>query len=90
GLRTCKKSNIINEFEVKMHMQKKHPKEWQAIEDQRKERERQEDRQFQKTLYEAVGSKEKVETTKAPLYVSNKPPKARKDRRADTGRNSPK
>lgn len=65
GLRTCKKSNIINAFEVKQHMMKKHPKEWNAIEDKRKERERQEDRAFQKTLYEAVGSK-------APLYVSDK------------------
>ncbi len=67
GLRSCKKSNIINDFEVKQHMTKKHPKEWQAIEDMRKERERQEDRAFQKTLYEAVGSKQV-----APLYVSKK------------------
>ncbi|KKN22968.1 hypothetical protein LCGC14_0909710 [marine sediment metagenome] len=64
GLKTCKKSNIINAFEVKMHMLKKHPKEWNAIEDIRKERERQEDRAFQKTLYEAVGGKknEPIET----------------------------
>ena len=67
GFRTCKKSNIINAFEVKQHMLKKHPKEWNAIEDQRKEKERQEDRSFQKTLYEAVGGKEKP-----PLYVSDK------------------
>ena len=26
GLRTCKKSNITNDFEVKQHMSKKHPK----------------------------------------------------------------
>jgi len=68
GLRTCKKSNITNDFEVKQHMSKKHPKEWQALEDQRKERERQEDREFQRTLYEAIGKKEE----KAPLYVSDK------------------
>ncbi len=60
GLRTCKKSNIINAFEVKMHMLKKHPKEWQAIEDQRKEQERQEDRTFQRTLYEAIGGKKEA------------------------------
>ncbi|KKN72890.1 hypothetical protein LCGC14_0405940 [marine sediment metagenome] len=70
GLRVCKKSNIINKFEVKQHMSKKHPKEWQAIEDMRKEAERQEDRSFQKTLYEAVGGKKEV--TEAPLYVSAK------------------
>ena len=73
GLRTCRKSNIINAFEVKQHMMKKHPKEWQAIEDMRKERERQEDRAFQRTLYEAVGAKkEEVKEEKAPLYVSKK------------------
>ncbi len=70
GLRTCRKHNIINAFEVKQHMQKKHPKEWQAIEDGRKERERQEDRAFQRTLYEAVGAKKSE--SEAPLYVSKK------------------
>ena len=45
----------------------KHPKEWKALEDKRKERERQEDRAAQKALYEAVSGKEK-----APLYVSDK------------------
>lgn len=69
GLRTCKKSNIINAFEVKQHMSKKHPKEWLAIEDARKEKERQEDRSFQRTLYEAVGGKKEE---KPPLYVSKK------------------
>ena len=51
-------------------MEKKHPKEWRAIEDGRKERERQEDRAFQKTLYEAVGGKKEEE--KPPLYISDK------------------
>lgn len=69
GLRVCKKSNIINEFEVKQHMIKKHSKEWAAIEDIRKERERQEDRAAQKELYTAIGGKNKEE---APLYVSAK------------------
>ena len=83
GLRTCKKSNIINDYEVKQHMSKKHPKEWQAIEDMRKEKERQEDRAFQRTLYEAVGEKAKSDgTPEAPLYVSGKPTKARKKRTA--------
>ncbi len=75
GLRTCKKSNILNEFEVKQHMSKKHPKEWLSIEDKRKEAERQEDRAFQKTLYEAVGSKVAtfpITEGKPPLYVSDK------------------
>ena len=93
GFRTCPKSNIINDWEVKLHMSKKHPKEWLAIEDQRKEKERQEDRIFQRTLYEAVGGKKDVpietrDTTEptgtsdeVPLYVSDKPPKARRKKR---------
>ena len=73
GFRICKKSFIPNAFEVKQHMSKKHPKEWQAIEDLRKERERQEDRAFQRTLYEAVGKKEEPKAEeKPPLYVSDK------------------
>ena len=74
GFRTCKKSNIINAFEVKQHMTKKHPKEWQSIEDQRKERERQEDRADAKLLRTAlVGHKEEPKAEeKAPLYVSDK------------------
>ncbi len=71
GLRVCAKSNIINSFEVKQHMEKKHSKEWKAIEDVRKERERQEDRAAQKQLYEAVSNKQVTET-KPELYVSNK------------------
>ena len=61
GLRNCKKSNIINEFEVKQHMIKKHPKEWNAIEDLRKERERQEDRADARLLRETLrGNAEKL------------------------------
>ena len=71
GLRVCKKSNIINEFEVKQHMSKKHSKEWQAIEDMKKERERQEDRADQKLLRDTLIGKT-GEPPKAPLYVSNK------------------
>ena len=69
GFRVCKKSLIPNAFEVKQHMTKKHPKEWQAIEDVRKEKERQEDRAAQRALYEAVGGKKEE---KPPLYVSDK------------------
>ncbi|KKM30272.1 hypothetical protein LCGC14_1566150 [marine sediment metagenome] len=68
GLRVCGKSNITNEFEVKQHMMMKHSKEWKSIEDGRLERERQEDRTYQKTLIEAIGGREE----KAPLYVSKK------------------
>jgi len=71
GFRTCTRGHIPNAFEVKQHMMKKHPKEWQSIEDERKEKERQEDRAAQRALYEAVGGK-KVGTAEAPLYVKDK------------------
>ncbi len=69
GFRVCKKSLIPNAFEVKQHMLKKHPKEWDSIEDAREDKERQEDRAAQRALYEAVGGKKEE---KAPLYVSDK------------------
>jgi len=82
GLRTCLKSNITNVYEVKQHMSKKHPKEWQAIEDKRKEKERQEDRVFQRAIAEAVGGKvAKPVEEKPPVYVSDKPVKARKKKK---------
>ena len=71
GLRTCKKSNIINEYEVKQHMLKKHPKEWMSIEDVRKERERVEALEIQKGMLAAMRGKPEVEG-KPPLYVSKK------------------
>ena len=71
GFRVCGRQYIPNAFEVKQHMIKKHPKEWQTIEDERKEKERQEDRTAQRALYEAVGGK-KVGTPEAPLYVKDK------------------
>ncbi len=73
GLRTCKKSNIINEYEVKQHMLKKHPKEWMSIEDVRKERERVESLEIQKGMLAAMqNTKEVAKEEKAPLYVSAK------------------
>lgn len=50
GFRVCKKSNINNQHQLKQHMIKKHPQEWRAIEDERKEKERQEDRELQRLL----------------------------------------
>lgn len=57
GLAVCKKSNLRNAYEVKRHMIKRHPVEWGALEAERIERERQEDRDFQKTM---IGSLKKV------------------------------
>ena len=72
GLRVCPKDNIRNDFEVKQHMLKKHPKEWLTLEDVRKEKERQEDRDDAKLLRNALIAKTEPKEEKAPLYVSAK------------------
>lgn len=88
GFPVCQKSNLTSAFQVKRHMQKRHPMEWQAIEDQRKEKvddeKRAEDREFRSALFSLAGSKNSVvaaQTDEPELYVSPNP-KPRKKRRA--------
>jgi len=50
GFRICSKSNITNPYQLQQHMKRKHPQEWAAIEEERRERERQEDRELQRLL----------------------------------------
>ena len=54
GLTTCKKSNLINEFQKTRHMQRKHKDEWAAIEAEKKEKE---NRVAQEMLGRLVGRK---------------------------------
>ncbi len=78
GFRICKKCNITNQYQLRQHMLKKHPQEWAAIEDERKDRERKEDRELQRLLLSnsvgrggnspATPQKEEI----APLYISDK------------------
>ena len=63
GFAICPKDNLSAPFHVKRHMQKRHKVEWASIEDERKEREKQEDRDFQRSLMTGM---------KPPLYVSDK------------------
>lgn len=93
GFRICIKDNITNAHQLTQHMRLKHPQEWAHIEEERKEKERQEDRELQRAILGRVvrnqEESEEVETTavaventtEAPLYVSDKPPKARKKRK---------
>jgi hypothetical protein len=65
GFRVCKKSNLTNQYQLKQHMIHKHPQEWATIEEERKEREKEEDRALQRLiLARAVG-----ETPKQPEKV---------------------
>ena len=63
GFAICPKDNLSAPFHQKRHMQKRHKVEWASIEDERKEREKQEDRDFQRSLMAGM---------KPPLYVSDK------------------
>ena len=65
GFRVCKKDNVTNPYQLKQHMIKKHPQEWAAIEEEKRERERQEDRELQKLLLSR-------QAEKPPVYVSDK------------------
>ncbi len=65
GFRICKKDNVTNPYQLKQHMIKKHPQEWAAIEEEKRERERQEDRELQKLLLSR-------QAEKPPVYVSAK------------------
>jgi len=64
GFPVCPKDNLSAPFHVRRHMMKRHKVEWGAIEEETKAREKEEDREFQRSI---LGK-----ATKAPLYVSNK------------------
>ncbi len=69
GLRVCPKSNIRNAHEVRLHMLRKHPREWESLEEMRIANERKEDRDLQHDLIRAVGGKttEGIALTKEPM-----------------------
>ncbi len=64
GFATCRKSNITSPYQVTQHMRKRHPVEWATIEKERIDKEKQEDREFQRNLMTA--------SKPAPLYVKDK------------------
>jgi len=79
GLPTCPKSNLTSPFQVLRHMQKRHKMEWAAIENERVEAERKEERELRRLLLTNSANiiqPEKVE--EAPLYVSPKKAKGGK------------
>jgi len=50
GLPVCMKSNITNQYQVEQHMKKKHSQAWAALERERVAREKEEERDFQRSL----------------------------------------
>lgn len=65
GLPTCRKDNLNSRFQVMRHMQKRHKLEWQTIEQERIDAEKQEEKEFRRQL---VGRA----VEERPLYVSDK------------------
>jgi len=62
GLPTCRKSNLTSPFQVSRHMQKRHKMEWATIEQEKKDRKEEEEREFRQSLI----------NRNPPLYVSDK------------------
>jgi len=46
----CRKENLTNPYQVRRHMEKRHPDEWKAIQEEDKRIEKEEEREFRKTL----------------------------------------
>ena len=54
GFPICPKGNLTSPFQVRRHMEKRHKMEWAAIEEERKDAEKAEDRKLQKTLIQSA------------------------------------
>ena len=63
GLAVCPKDNLASTYQVMRHMQKRHKTEWGAIDQERKDAEKKEDKEFQRALMSGI---------KPPLHVSKK------------------
>lgn len=79
GLPVCKKSNITAPYMVEQHMRNRHPSAWRIIERERTDREKLDDREFQRGIIEMAAGRRVEEPVielpvedKPPLYVSNK------------------
>ena len=54
GFHTCPKANLHAQYDVTVHMQRRHRREWASLEQQRVERERNEDRELQHATLAAL------------------------------------
>ncbi len=76
GFRTCPKATINSQYQLEQHMKKRHPQEWAAIEKEKTDKEREEDRALQRLLLKAQlgkqGQAENKPEEEPPVYVSDK------------------
>ncbi len=68
GLPVCLKANLTSPFQVKRHMQKRHKMEYEALEEERLQAEKDRNIQLQEALIKATTSK--VQETNNKPYVS--------------------
>ena len=54
GFPVCEKTNLASPYEVRMHMMHRHKQEWEALEDRRLRLERQEDRDINRGMLNAM------------------------------------
>ena len=72
GFAVCRKSNIPNEFLRVEHMRKRHKQEWAAIEEERKQKERQAEQELQHTVLKSL-AKERQATNRKAKQVKPEP-----------------
>lgn len=51
---TCRKENLTNPYQVRRHMEKRHPDEWKAIREEITRKEREEERELRKAVLESA------------------------------------
>jgi len=57
GLPVCRKFNLTSPYQVKRHMQKRHPQEWATIQEEITRKEKEEERQFRESLVKGAAKK---------------------------------
>jgi len=58
GLPVCPKANLRNPYEVRRHMQKRHKTAWESLEEERKEKERQEELSVRRLMVEGMTNRQ--------------------------------
>jgi len=66
GFPVCRKSNLTNPYQLKMHMQRRHPQAWATIEQERTEKEKDEDRKLQRAILASLDERGKSEEQPMP------------------------
>ena len=57
GFPTCRKSNLTSLFQQGQHMRRRHPTEWQTIEEEKKNAKEKEEREYQRSVIEMVAKR---------------------------------